>query len=175
MSTFMVKKSLGKDPFVAGTFNVAGEASNADECASLAAHELEIGDFQEAEKILQQGLEMDPAHAGCLAYMAVCVSALGRDDGTAEQMARTVISRYPEDPAGWFALAQVHLLGGNRSVAFQHFAKARELSRRDPRFRAQVDRQDPRNPNIVRSLPRDHIINVILGRLRALFRSRDTN
>ena len=131
-----------------------------------------MGDFQEAAGLLQQGLDLDPVNLRCLAYMAVCAAALGRGDGVGEQMARKVISDHPEDPSGWFALAQVHLLGGNRSVAFQHFAKARELARRDPRFRAQVDRQDPRNPNVIRSLPRDHLINVVLGRVRALLRMR---
>ena len=68
---FLVKKSVAHDPFVAGTFDVAGESSHADEFASLAAQELEMGDFQEAEGLLQQGLDLDPVNLRCLAYRAV--------------------------------------------------------------------------------------------------------
>ncbi len=173
MSTFLVNKPHARNHFVAPTVEVAaGDSAHAHDIANRAAAAIDQGDFKKAEKLLRKGLAQDPTHTRCLAYMAVCVAALADDDGTAEKMAREVINRHPEDPAGWFALAQVHLLGGNRKVAFEHFAKARKLAKRDRRFRAQIDRQDPRNSLAIRSLPRDHYLNVILGRVRNLFRWR---
>lgn len=169
MSTFLVNKSKARDPFKASTFNVGADKDHPNDLAARAAREIEAGGFKEAEKLLHEGLKLDPNHTRCLAYMAVCMAALGTRTEAAEKMARQVIGNHPDDPAGWYALAQVHLLSGNRAVAFQHFGKARELARRDSKFRAQVDRQDPRNPNVIGSLPRDHFLNVLLGRVRALF------
>lgn len=173
MSTFLVNKLHVWNPFAGRKVDFkAGDSAHAHDIANRAAAEIDQGDFEKAERLLRKGLAQNPTHTRCLAYMAVCTAALADDDGTAEEMARKVINRHPEDPAGWFALAQVHLLGGNRKIAFQHFAKARELAKRDRRFRAQIDRQDPRNSLAIRTLPRDHVANVILGRVRNLFRWR---
>ncbi len=170
--TFLTSSNAARNLFVSSTFEVPDDGGRCGELASLAAHEIERGDFAEAEGLLQQGLAEQPDHAGCLAAMAVCMAALGRGGDMAEQMARQVIDKHPDDPAGWFALAQVHLLGGERKTAFQHFATARDLAGRDRRFKARVDRQDPRQHLVSRALPRDHMLNVALGRLRMFFLRR---
>lgn len=170
MSTFQITQGLTKDHLSVVDAEFTNADSKAEEYAALAVKQMEVGDYREAEVLLQKGLEADPAHLRCRAYIGVCMAALGRDDGAAQAMVRGIVSEHPEEPGGWYALAQVHLLYGNRGIAFDHFAKARELARRDPKFRAQVDRQDPRNPNVIRSLPRDHLLNVFCGWMRRQFR-----
>jgi cytochrome c-type biogenesis protein CcmH/NrfG len=145
-------------------------ASLMDELARLAAAEIEQADFTTAEKILRRGLEHDPNHPRCRAYMAICGAALDRCFSQAEELARSVTRDYPNEPGGWFALGHVHLLAGKRAVAFQHFAHARELVGRDRGLRAWLARQDPRRPPVIRTLSRDNVLNRICGRLRAWFR-----
>ncbi|MCP4574040.1 MAG: tetratricopeptide repeat protein [bacterium] len=171
MSTFQITQGLAGNDFATLSTDPGARGGKADEFARLAVQEMEVGDFREAEILLQKGLETDPTHLRCRAYIGVCMAALGRDDGAAQAMVRGIVTEHPEEPGGWYALAQVHLLHGNRGVAFKHFAKARELARRDPKFRAQVDRQDPRNPNVIRSLLRDHLLNVFCGWVRSLCRA----
>lgn len=171
MSTFQITQGLTSNEIKLTGSSDGAQSGKADEFAELAVQEMEVGDYREAEILLQRGLEADPTHVRCRAYIGVCMAALGRDDGAAQAMVRGIVNEYPDEPSGWYALAQVHLLYGNRGVAFKHFATARELARRDPRFRAQVDRQDPRNPNVIRSLPRDHLMNVMCGWVRSLMRA----
>lgn len=170
-STFLINKKRAQVPFVSSTYEVEDAATaKVSELADRAATALEQGDFAKAEDLLRKGLATIPEHPRCMAYLAVCIAALGRRDGSAEKAARSVISRFPEEPAGWFALGQVHLLEGNRKVAFQHFAKARQLTDQLDDLQDRLDRQEPRKGPLFTGLPRDHFLNVLSGRVRSFFR-----
>lgn len=170
-TTFLTnqRRARSHDPFAGSTFEVEDAATaKISKLADRAATKLERGDFAAAEELLRQGLAQAPDHPRCMAYLAVCIAALGRRDGSAEEAARSVINRYPDEPAGWFALGQVHLLGGDRKVAFQHFAKARELTDRQDSLKERLDRHEPRREPVFSSLTRGHVLNVVLGRVRSV-------
>jgi len=170
-STFLINKKRAPVPFVSSTYEVEDAVTaKVSDLADRAATALEQGDFAKAEGLLRKGLETIPEHPRCMAYLAVCIAALGRRDGSAEKAARSVISRFPEEPAGWFALGQVHLLEGNRKVAFQHFAKARELTDQQDSLQDRLDKNEPRRGPVFASLSRDHFLNVFFGRVWSLFR-----
>jgi hypothetical protein len=61
----------------------------------------------------------------------------------------------------------VNLLGSRRGTAFRHFARARELATADEDLQTELKRADPRRPAVFPSLPRDHGLNVLCGRIRA--------
>jgi Flp pilus assembly protein TadD len=171
--TFMSNSKHFTERFYTASVDVdETDATSVDEIADCGAHEMEQGDFTAAEYLLRQGLARQPEHPACQAYLAVCLAALGRRDGTAEEMARRVVEAHPDQPCGWFALGQVYLLEGSRGAAFQYFARARELARRHPELRARLDRQDPRGKPAIVSLPREHALNALFGRIRALFGKR---
>lgn len=170
-TTFLTNKRRGNPSFVGSTYEVEDAVTaKVSGLADRAATALEQGDFAKAEGLLRKGLDIIPEHPRCMAYLAVCIAALGRRDGSAEKAARSVITRFPDEPAGWFALGQVHLLEGNRKVAFQHFAKARELADQVDSLQDRLDRQEPRRGPVFPSLARDHGLNVFFGKVWALFR-----
>jgi len=167
--TFMTKRKHGTNPFISSTYEIGRcSASPVDKLADLAAAEIERGDFEAADSLLREGLAQDPGHAECQAYLAISLAALGRSDGSAEESARSVIRNHPDNPVGWFALGQVHLLAGRRGAAFQHFAQARDMSARNRGVRQQLNRSDPRQLAVFPNLPRNHFLNMVCGRIRTV-------
>jgi Flp pilus assembly protein TadD len=160
--------NAAKDPFLGSTFVVEDEADAI--MASMvrtAADLMNQGRFAEAELHLRQGLERDPRHPRCLAFLSVCLAANGRKFATAEKIARSVVQANPDEAAGHFALGKVNLLGSRRGTAFRHFARARELATADEDLQTELERADPRRPAVFPSLPRNHSLNVLCGRIRA--------
>ena len=141
-------------------------------CAHLvvrAGRFLEMGDIAAAEKCLQQGLERVPEQPACVAYMAVCLAAGKRKFVTAEKLVKNIIRNNPHDPTAWYALGRINLLGGRREQAFRNFEKAKRFSKDDGAIEDSVNQMDPRRDPVLRFLPRNSFLNVVLGRIRSKF------
>ena len=65
------------------------------------------------------------------------------------------------------ALGRIHLIRSRRKRAFRHFEHARQLGPSDPVLHRDLDRLDPRRAPVIPFLPRNSIVNIWLGRLRA--------
>lgn len=169
MARMMIPRGTSaKDPFLSSTFVVEDESDAI--MASIVRTAVDLmnqGRFADAERYLRQGLERDPRHPRCLAFLSVCLAANGRKFVTAEKIARSVVQANPDEPAGHFALGKVNLLGARRGTAFRHFARARELSTWDQDLKVELDRADPRRPAVFPGLPRGHFLNIFFGRIRA--------
>ena len=132
---------------------------------------LEKGKIDSAEAALRQGLERVPEHPECLAYLAVCLAAGKRKYITAEKLVKNIIKKNPYDPTAWYALGRINLLGGRREQAFKNFKRATQVSRDDVHVELAVEQMDPRQGSVINFLPRDHFLNIWLGRLRKQFAS----
>lgn len=151
-----------------GTFEVDGDAAAfVTGIVRMAAGALEQGDVREAEAYLRQGLERQPDHPHCLAYLSVCVAARARQFDKAEKLARSIIRDNARDAVAHYALGMVYLGAERRRLAFQSFDKARELARGDRYLQGQLDRAEPRRQPVLPFLSRNHVLNIWLGRLRA--------
>ncbi len=166
--------SIQRDPDRKGDFqnNFAWEVDpDADalvrNMVRMATAAIEKGDLREAEGFLREGLARDPSDGHCRAYLAVCVAARAGQFTKAEQMARGIIREHPYDPVGHAALGLVYLNAGRRRAAFQSFARARELAPADGGMNDRLDRLEPRRDPVLRFLPRNHALNIWLGRLRS--------
>jgi predicted Zn-dependent protease len=134
---------------------------------------LEDGKVEMAEACLRSGLGRVPDHPECTAYLGVCIAAGQRKFVTAEKLVKEILATRPYDPTAWYALGRINLLGGRRHHAFANFAKARSVSRQDSQVEQLIAEMDPRRSPVIGFLSRDHVLNVLLGRLRARFTSRD--
>jgi Flp pilus assembly protein TadD len=130
-----------------------------------AGRQLEEGQIRDAELTLRLALAKAPADPRCRSLLAICLTTERGKLATAEKLARSVLSRDPDDAVAHYALGRVLLETGERRQAFREFSRARALSGSDPSLRASVRRQDPRRSPVISSLPRDHFLNVVLGRL----------
>ncbi len=155
---------------LAGTFEVdADAASFMRNIVRMAAIALERGDVREAEGFLRKGLERQPDHPHCLAYLAVCVAARARQFDKAEKLARSIIRENPYDATAHYALGMVYLGAERRRQAFENFDKARELAQGDRYLQGQLARAEPRRQPVLGFLSRNHPLNIWLGRLRTRF------
>lgn len=143
---------------------------DADYCAKQvrrAGKLLEKGNIAAAESVLRQGLERVPEHPECVAYLAVCLAAGQRKYVTAEKLVKNIIKNQPYDPTAWYALGRINLLGGRREQAFKNFDRAVKVSCADAKIEMAVEEMDPRRDPVLIFLPRDHFLNIMLGRMRS--------
>ncbi len=138
-----------------------------------AAGAIKNGNFDRAERHLRRGLDKEPDNYQFRAYLAICVAALGRNLKEAERLGREVARDHALDPVGHYALGQIKLLGDQRRSAFRHLEQARRLADSDPEMMWQIDGLDPRCEPVLTGLPRNNPLNVLCGRLRAMFRKSD--
>lgn len=141
-----------------------------DFCAQMvrkAGRFLEEGKIASAEACLRRGLERVPDHPECTAYRAVCLAAGKRKYVTAEKLVLEIIETNPYDPTAWYALGRINLLGGRREQAFKNFKEAKRVSCEDEEIESKVGQMDPRQGPVLKILPRDSFLNVMLGKLRA--------
>lgn len=130
-----------------------------------AGRQLEDGLVRDAELTLRLALAKLPGDTRCRSLLAVCL-ATGRGKlATAEKLARGVLAQDPDDAVARYALGRVLLQQGQRRQAFREFARARALAAGDRSLRDTVARQDPRRSPVLPGLARDHVLNVMLGRL----------
>lgn len=127
---------------------------------------LERGDHETAERSLRQGLARVPEHPGCLATLALCLAEGQHRYVTAERLAARAVRVAPSDPWGYHALGRINLLGGRRQQAFRYLMRARSLAPADPRIIVDLQAMGRRRPPVLRTLRRDHPLNVALGRAR---------
>lgn len=128
---------------------------------------LEKGRIDLAEACLKQALQRAPDHPECVAYLAICLAAGRRKYVTAEKLVQNILEINPYDATAWYARGRINLLGGRRKQAFADFAQARHVSCADAGVEAVVDQMDPRRGPVLPFLPRDHFLNIVLGRLRS--------
>jgi tetratricopeptide (TPR) repeat protein len=158
--------------FAPTTMSSKASEADMDHCAQLirrAGRFLETGDVEAAEASLRQGLDRVPEHPECVAYLAVCLAAGKRKYVTAEKLVTNIINKNPYDSTAWYALGRVNLLGGRRDQAFKNFEKAKRVSRGDRNIEVIVDEMDPRREPVISFLPRNNVVNIWFGRLRANF------
>lgn len=130
-----------------------------------AGKQLEEGNVRDAELTLRLALAKAPADPLCRSLLAVCLATERGKLVTAEKLARGVLAAEPNDPVARYALGRVLMQKGDRAQAFREFARAKALAGGDPGLRTAVERQDPRRTSVFPHLPRDHTLNILVGRL----------
>lgn len=170
MSENEVDTAATRDQFSPARITNRASGTDLDYCArqvGRAGKYLESGNFEHAEACLRSGLARVPEHPECTAYLGVCLAAGQRKYVTAEKLIKNILDANPYDSTAWYALGRINLLGGRREQAFANFARAKSVSRQDTHVQVLVEQMDPRRPPVLGFLPRDHFLNILLGRLRA--------
>lgn len=143
---------------------------DASPAATVAYRLLFDGDRAGAELRFQRILRDTPKDADALAGLAVCVA-----DGTgrfvsATRLATEAVRLNPQSPAGYYALAYIHLLGSRLEQGYRYLLKAKKLAPRDPRLESGFALFDRERPPVVSDLERSHPLNVALTGVRTFMR-----
>lgn len=114
----------------------------------------------------------DPAGtAAMLSLMGYCVVS---DAGQIKQgvaMCERAIANDPLNCDHYLNLGRIHLLGNDRRSAIQTFQKGLQI-REDPRIIKELRLLGVRRPPFISTLPREHFLNVITGKVRHFLAKR---
>ena len=128
------------------------------------------GDPGEAKVRFQRILDDDKHNPDALAGLAIC---LAEDTGrfvSATKLARLSVRFAPRSPAGYYALAYIHLLGSKIEPGYRYLMKAKQLAPEDPRVVMGLVQFEGERPPVISDLPREHFLNKALGKSRSILR-----
>lgn len=112
----------------------------------------------------KEAVMLEPTAFGYLSYLGLATAHAERRFADAEQLCRRAIEREYHKPEHYHNLGEVHLLAGRRKEALKAFNQALSWN---PAHEASLDalrKMGVRRPPIIPALPRNHPINVFLGK-----------
>ena len=68
----------------------------------------------------------------------------------------------------YYALGTIHLMGSKLEQGYRYLMKAKHLAPHDPRLQVGFALFDQGRPPVIADLSRDHPVNQVLGRARAV-------
>lgn len=128
------------------------------------------GNVDDARIRFQRIVDDDKHNPDALAGLAIC---LAEDSGrfvSATKLAMLSVRVAPKSPAGYYALAYIHLLGSKLEAGFRYLMKAQKLAPEDPRVVLGLSQFENEQPPVISDLPREHFLNKALGKSRNFFR-----
>lgn len=138
----------------------------------IAAYKLLFdGQRSEAELRFQRILRDTPRDADALAGLAVCVAEGTGRYVSATKLATEAVRLNPQSPAGYYALAYIHLLGSRLEQGYRYLLKAKKLAPGDSRLAAGFALFEKERPPVVSDLSRSHPLNVVLTGTRTFMQS----
>ncbi len=124
----------------------------------------------EAKIRFQNILEDDKHNSDALAGLAICLAEETGRFVSSTKLAMMAVRTAPRSPAGYYALAYIHLLGSKIEPGFRYLMKAQRLAPEDPRVALGLAQFEREKPPVISDLPREHLLNKALGKSRWLLR-----
>ncbi len=129
------------------------------------------GDRSGAEHRFKRILRDNPRDADAMAGLAICVAEATGRFVSATKLASEAVRLAPQSPAGYYALAYIHLLGSRLEQGYRYLVKAQKLAPGDPRLKSGFALFDKERPPMISDLQPNHPVNVALTRVRTFMRS----
>ncbi len=131
------------------------------------------GRGKEAAKVFRSLIDAgsrDPKH---LSYGGLLVATEEGDVKTGLAWCERAIELAFYDPQMYINLARLHELTGWKTQAAQVLRKGLRIEPGNKRLLAEINRVNPRDPNPVPALPRNHPVNRCLGKLRSELQGKE--
>lgn len=122
--------------------------------------------LEEAKVRFQRILDDDMHNPDALAGLAICIAEETGRFVSATKLAMMSVRVAPKSPAGYYALAYIHLLGSKLEVGYRYLLKAQKLAPTDPRVTLGLSQFEQEKPPVISDLPREHFLNKALGKSR---------
>jgi len=121
--------------------------------------------FARAAGLITEALKIAPGHPLYLSYLGVCVAMRG-NIVEGEKMCLKAAGIRASDPIMYVNLGRVLLRQGRRKEAREHFMRAYGMDNTNAPAALELSRMGVRRRPVLRFLPRNHPLNVRLGKLR---------
>ncbi|MBI1920582.1 MAG: tetratricopeptide repeat protein [Geobacter sp.] len=129
----------------------------------LARDALHRDDAEDALPHLEKALELRD-EPSWYSYVGYCIAKGRGEFKMAVDLCRMSIETEPENPVHYLNLGKVHLAAGNKKKAHEAFREGLEKGGDEEVLHMLVG-LGMRNPPVIKSLPRSHPLNRLLGRL----------
>ena len=127
---------------------------------------LRNGNAGEAMPHLRFALEHEPDNAFYLSYFGVATAAAEQRWADAEQMCRAALRLNRRQAQLYLNLAEVYVAADRKQDAADVLARGAHFMPHDQRLKLALDRLATRRAPVMSFLPRGHVLNRNLGRLR---------
>lgn len=136
---------------------------SADQLVNEGIAALKRGNTRHALEQLEQAAEHDDRPA-LLSSLAICIAAERNDFPTAVALCRRALAEEPGNSLHYLNLGKIHLLDGRKQDAIRVFRDGL-LHQANPLIREELQRLGTRRYPVIASLPREHKLNIFLGKL----------
>lgn len=125
------------------------------------------GNHAEAARVLRQLIEEGCRDPKVLSYGGLLVATEQGDIKTGLGWCERAVEMAFYDPQMYINLARLHERTGWKTQATQVLRKGLRIDPGNDKLLLEINRVSPRTPNAIPALPREHIVNRTLGKLRA--------
>jgi tetratricopeptide (TPR) repeat protein len=130
---------------------------------------LRDGDAVAAIELLRQAAKRDPENPYYLSYFGLGLGHAEGMWGEAERLCHRAVCRGRRQAQLYLNLAEVYVVSGRRQAAADTLALGLHYMPHDARLRDEFSKLIVRRAPVLKSLPRTHVINRILGHVRHTF------
>jgi predicted Zn-dependent protease len=124
------------------------------------------GDAHRALPHLQSALDQDPENAFYISYMGVAIAAADQKWAEAEKLCHSAMRMRRRHAQLYLNLAEVYVAADRKQDAADILTRGLHYSPHDLRLKIALDRLAIRRPPVLPFLPRRHLVNRNLGKLR---------
>lgn len=124
------------------------------------------GDANRALPHFKSALEEEPGNPFYVSYLGVAVAATEQKWAEAEELCRSAIRMSRRQAQLYLNLAEVYVAADRKLDAADTLVRGLRYSPHDQRLKIGLDRLAIRRPPVLKFLPRGHMVNRNLGRLR---------
>lgn len=125
------------------------------------------GNNAEAARLFREVIESGCRDPKVLSYGGLLVATQEGDIKTGLQWCERAVEMAFYDAQMYINLARLHEQTGWKSQAAQVLRKGLRIDPGNEKLLVEINRVSPRTPDAVPALPRDHVINRTLGKMRA--------
>jgi len=142
----------------------------ADQLVSDATAALKQGNRRLALELLEKAAQLDD-RPEILSNLALCIASERNDSRQALELCRRALAEEPWNSLHYLNLGKIHLLEGRKKDAIRVFRDGL-LHQANPLIKEELQRLGTRRYPVIASLPREHKLNIFLGKLFAKLRLR---
>jgi len=124
------------------------------------------GDAHRALPHLRSALDQEPSNPFYISYLGVAIAAAEQKWAEAEKMCHSAMRMNRRQAQLYLNLAEVYVAADRKHDAADILARGLHYAPHDVRLKMALDRLALRRPPVLAFLPRAHLVNRNLGRLR---------
>jgi predicted Zn-dependent protease len=124
------------------------------------------GDAHRALPHLRRALDHEPANPFYVSYVGVAIAAAEQKWAEAEKFCYSAMRMNRRQPQLYLNLAEVYVAADRKQDAADILARGLHYAPHDQRLKMAFDRLSIRRPPVLPFLPRKHVLNRNLGRIR---------